>query len=118
VASTSGAASGNGVAGAGRPDLIERETQFAPGSQTAGQRPDALNALLPQEQRHTGAGSFAGSSAIEDDIAVPRNRVLVFLELFRNQVQGPANHVGVGFEIEGVAQVNNRNFMALVQHPL
>src|ERR1700680_312418 len=98
VAFTGAGRSGNGVSGACRRGLIERETHFAPGSQASGQRPDALDALSSQEQRHTGAGGFAGSTAIEDDVAIPRNRVLVFLEVFRNQVQGPRNYVGGALE--------------------
>src|SRR4029077_9345598 len=98
--------------------LIERESHFAPCGQTSSQRPDALHALPSQKQRHTGAGSFAGSTAIEDDVAVPGNCVRVFREVFRNQMQSAWNHIGVGFEVDGVAQIDNRDFMALVQHLL
>jgi len=45
-------------------------TALAPGGQATLKRADALDALLPEEQRHTGAGGFVGSSTVEDDLAI------------------------------------------------
>jgi hypothetical protein len=33
---------------------------------------DAFDAFFSEEQRHTGAGGFVGSSTVEDDFAVER----------------------------------------------
>ena len=43
---------------------------FAPGFEAAFQRANARNALFSEEERHTGAGSFVWSSAVEDDFAI------------------------------------------------
>ena len=50
----------------------ERVATVAPCAEAALQRPNALDALLPEEERHTGAGGFVGSSAKENDFAVAR----------------------------------------------
>lgn len=43
------------------------------------QGPDAGNALFSKEQRHTGAGGFVWSSAVEDDFAIVGQTVAVVL---------------------------------------
>jgi len=60
---------------------------LAPGIEPAGERADALNASPPQQQRHTGAGSFAGSSTVKDDLAVARDFLMALLEFFRAHVE-------------------------------
>ena len=43
---------------------------FAPGFEAAFQRANARDALFSEEERHTGAGGFVWSSAVEDDFAI------------------------------------------------
>src|SRR4029077_4384323 len=50
----------------------QRIATFAPGIQTTLQGADAFDAFFSEEQRHTGAGGFVGSSTVEDDFAVER----------------------------------------------
>ena len=53
--------------------------KVAPGVESALKRADASDALLLQEQRHTGAGGFVGSSTVEDDFAIVGKAIAVFL---------------------------------------
>jgi hypothetical protein len=78
-------------------DGDERVAAFAPGVQAAFQRPNALDAFLPEEQRHTGAGGFVWSSAVEDDFAVTRQTVVLLFQLLG---------------VHGMAQVNDYQFFA------
>ena len=50
--------------------FIQRIAEFAPRRETTGQWPHAQDPLPSQEQRHTGAGGFARSSAVENDVPV------------------------------------------------
>src|SRR6266571_3374132 len=52
----------------------KRVAAFAPGIQAALQRADTLDAILPEEQRHTGASGLVWSSTIEDYLAVACER--------------------------------------------
>jgi hypothetical protein len=45
---------------------------FAPGFEAAFEGANAFDALFSEEKRHTGAGGFVWSSAIEDDFAIAR----------------------------------------------
>src|SRR5215467_3335428 len=60
-------------------NAAERIALLAPGVQPTLERPNFLNALLPQEQRHTGTGGFVGSSTVEDHFAVARQPVVSLL---------------------------------------
>jgi hypothetical protein len=50
----------------------QRIAAFAPGVEAALQGADAFDAFFSEEQRHTGAGGFVGSSTVENDFAVER----------------------------------------------
>src|SRR5262249_18437390 len=87
----------------------------APSLQSALQRPDALDAIFSEEQRHTGAGSFVGSSTVQNDFAIEQQTAIAFLQLFGLHVQSTWNHLGLGFEVYGVAQINNRNLLTGIE---
>jgi hypothetical protein len=52
---------------------LRGKTEVTPGFETARQRANALNSRFLQLKRHTGAGSFVWSSAIEDNLLISRN---------------------------------------------
>jgi len=93
-------------------DGIERVATFAPGIQTALQRANPLDAIPSEEQRHTGAGGFVWSSAIENYFAFARQTVVLLLQLLRVHAEGSGNGLRVGFEFHRVAQVNDDQFFA------
>ena len=58
---------------------LQLVAQVAPGIESALKRADASDALLLEEQRHTGAGGFVWSSTVEDDFAIAGKAIAVFL---------------------------------------
>ena len=76
---------------------------FSPGFQAAFERANTRDALLSEEERHTGAGGFVWSSAIENDFAIAGQAVVFLFELLGVHAEGAGNGLGVGFEIHGVA---------------
>lgn len=75
---------------------------FAPGFEAAFEGADTLDALFSEEERHTGAGSFVWSSAVENDFAIAGQTVVFFFELLGIHAEGAGNGFGVGFEIHGM----------------
>ena len=65
--------------GDGRGEIVDRVAEVAPAVEAALQRTDANDAPLSQQQRHTGAGGFVWSSTVEDDFAIVRKTIAVFL---------------------------------------
>jgi hypothetical protein len=98
----------------GECDGGEREAALAPGVEATLQGADALDAVFSEEQRHTGAGGFVWSSAIENDLAVARESVVFFFQLLGIHAEGAGNGFGIGFEIHGMAQVHDDEFFASV----
>ncbi len=90
----------------------QRVAGLAPCTQTALQGPDALDSILSEQQRHTGAGRFVRSSAVQNHFAVPRETVALFLELLGLHVQRSGNRLGLSFEIERMAQINNSDMFS------
>ena len=76
---------------------------FAPGFQAAFERANTGDALFSEEERHTGAGGFVWSSAIENDFAIAGQAIVFLFELLGVHTEGAGNGFGVGFEIHGVA---------------
>src|SRR5690242_20903514 len=69
----------------------QRKAAVAPGVQAALQGPDALDAIFFEEQRHTGAGGFVGSSTVKHHFAVARQPVVLFFQLFGLEMQCAGN---------------------------
>ena len=69
-----------------------------PAGEPSGERADARDALPSQKQRHTGAGGFVRSSAVEDDVAVAKNFLLAFLELVGVEAERAGNRQRVSVE--------------------
>src|SRR5258708_20852948 len=68
-------------------DLLYRVASFAPGGQTSSDD-EGAEAVLSEYQRHTGAGSFALSSAIDVDVFVLGESFQFFGELVRFHSDG------------------------------
>jgi hypothetical protein len=89
-------------------------TTFAPGIEAALQRTNALDAFFSEEQRHTGARGFVGSSTVQNDFTVERQRVVFFFKVFRVHPECAGDGFGIGFEIYGMAKVDDDEFLASV----
>lgn len=83
--------------------LFHREATFTPGIETAQQRAYAGYPLAFEQQRHTGASGFAGSSAVEHDVAVAGNFQVALLDFLGAQVYGAGHFRLVGLEFHGMA---------------
>src|SRR6266566_4995681 len=93
----------------------KRVAAFAPGIQAALQRADTLDAILPEEQRHTGASGLVWSSTIEDYLAVAGQKVVLLFQLLGVHAEGAGNGLRVGFKVHRVAQIDNDQFFAGVE---
>jgi hypothetical protein len=80
----------------------ERIASFTPGVQPALQRADASNALIPEQERHTGARGLVGSSAVKDDVAIAREPIILLLQLIGVHSECAWNRLRVGLEIDGM----------------
>jgi len=96
-------------------DSIEWIATFAPGIQAALQRPNPRDAVLSEEQRHTGAGGFVWSSTVEDYLAIVRQPVALLLQLLGVHAERARDGFRIGFEVHRVAQVDNDQFFASVE---
>ncbi len=94
---------------------LQRVALLAPFFQAALQRADALNAFFPEKQRHTGAGGFVWSSTVEDDVAIARQALVVFLEFASIHAKGAGDGLRLRFEVHGVAQVHDGDLFLRVQ---
>jgi hypothetical protein len=98
----------------GECDGGEGEAAFPPSVEAALQGADAFDAVFSEEQRHTGAGGFVWSSAVENDLAIARETVVFFFQFLGVHAEGAGNCFGIRFEIHGMAQVHDDEFFASV----
>ena len=84
-------------------DGDERVAALAPGIQTALQWADALDAILPEEQRHTGAGGFVRSSTVENYFAVAGQKVILLFQFLGVHAESAGNGFRVSFEVHRMA---------------
>jgi len=61
---------------------------FSPGVEAAGERANTLHTAAFEQEGHTGARRFVGSSAVEDDLAVARNLLVSIFELLESDDPG------------------------------
>src|SRR5262249_26902574 len=73
------------------------------------------DALFFEEQRHTGAGGFVWSSTVEDDFAIVRKAIAVFLQFLSVNAEGARDGFRVGLKIDRVAQVDDDDFFAAIE---
>lgn len=89
--------------------------EVLPSVEAALKRPHALDPELLKLQRHTGAGGFVGSSAVEDNFLVERQSACAFSHLFRQHTNGAGQHARVADRVESVAQVNDDDPLARIE---
>ena len=93
---------------------VERVAAFAPSLQTALQRPNPLDAILPEEQRHTGAGSFVWSSAIENDFAVAWQTVILLLQIRGIHAKSAGNGMRVGLKVHRMPKIDDHQVLSRI----
>src|SRR5882672_12717169 len=92
----------------------QRKAARTPSIQSALQRPNAPHAFVPQEQRHTGAGGFVWSSTVKNDVAVPRQTIILVFQLFRVHAKCARDGVRVSLKVHRMPQVHYYQFFARV----
>src|SRR5882762_10746460 len=85
----------------------QRKAARTPGIQSALQRPNAPHAFVPQEQRHTGAGGFVWSSTVKNDVAVPRQTIILVFQVFCVHAESAWNRMRISLKIHRMPQVND-----------
>jgi hypothetical protein len=91
---------------------LDGESKSFPLFKSSLKGPDSGDPLPAEQQRHTGAGGFVGSGAIEHNVPVPWDGSLELLELFRLQSQCTREPGVVGYKLARVAQVNNEDLLS------
>jgi hypothetical protein len=94
-------------------DAVDRKAMLQPAIQPTRERPNAMNTPSLQHQRHTGAGGFVGSAAIEDDFSVARNFVVSLVEFLEAHDLGPTDLAGIHFDFDRGSQIVNRHLLIL-----
>ena len=79
--------------------LFQRVAALPPSIKPTQQRAYASDPLASEEQRHTGAGGFAGSGAVEHDVPVAWNFQVALLDVLGVQMYGTGYHHVVGVEL-------------------
>ena len=85
----------------------EREIVREPGVDSAFERANPGDSLGSKQQRHTGAGRFVGSRAVENDVAIPGNLAVALFDLFHRYTKRARDHLRKCLDIHGLAQVND-----------
>src|SRR5713226_6314279 len=86
---------------------LNRVSLGEPTGVAAGQWNDAGDPESSQSQRHTGAGGFVWSSAVEDDVPVARNLLVLGVQILRREAQRSGNLGATGVEFRVVAQIQD-----------
>lgn len=89
--------------------------ELLPFVETAQQRTNVSDTVLAELQRHTGAGSFVGSSAEQHDFAVPSDFTVPAFQLFGRDLQRSGQRPRIGEHIERMTQVNDNNALTGLQ---
>lgn len=96
--------------------LLKRKPQLSPPLQTTFQGSDSLHPAVLQSQRHTGAGSFVGSTTVKDDVAVPRQPFVGSVYLIQRHHSGPRYNHPLPLDLGGMSKVGDHDFFPTVQH--
>jgi hypothetical protein len=96
---------GSGFAESPNPDrlLLQRVAALPPGFKSPQQRAHAGYSLAFEQERHTGARGFAGSTTVEHDVAVAGNFQVTLLDFLGVHVYGSGYLGVVSLELNGMA---------------
>src|SRR5688572_22614738 len=75
----------------GGQDRFDREPAVVPRAEAAFERPDSRDPPPSQRQRHPGARRFVWSGAVENDVPIPRDVVMLLLQLLGGDPQRAVN---------------------------
>jgi hypothetical protein len=85
----------------------EREIVREPSVDPAFERANSDDSFGSQQQRHTGAGRFVGSRAVENDVAIPGNLSVALFDLFHSYTKRTRDRLRKRLDIHGLAQVHD-----------
>ena len=91
--------------------LGQRVAQFLPLAKSTVQRTHPLNAQFLQLLRHTGAGRFARSRAVEDDLLVLGQLIGVAGDVVGQNADGAGQRPRIGERIERMPQVEDHQLL-------
>jgi len=95
-------------------DLLDRVPPLHPRVQPAEERAYARDPSLFELQRHPGAGRLVWSSAVQDDVPIPRNLDVPIFDLFGSQSQGARDLERISFNRNPIAQIDNHHGKAAI----
>jgi hypothetical protein len=98
--------------GLGKGDSDEWETFFAPRVEAALEWANAFDAVLSEEQRHTGAGGFVRSSTVENHFTIAGQAVILLLKLASVHAKSAGDGFRVGLEVHGMPQIDDDEILA------
>jgi len=82
-------------------------TERAPSFEAAFERPDLLEPGIPQLKRHTGAGGFVGSSAVEDHFLIARNLVCPAAQFVGTHQYRPRHLEAIALHFKRMSKINH-----------
>lgn len=97
---------------------VQRIAALTPRFEAALERPDALDAVFSEEERHTGARGFVGSSTVENDFAIAGKAIVFLFQLLGIHSKCAGDDFGLGFEIHGMPQVDDDELLAVIDFSL
>ena len=95
-----------------RRHVLQRIAKLAPPVEASLQRPDVLHAFISEQQRHTGAGSFVGSSTVENHLAVAWQAFVFLLEFAGVHAESSGDRFRVGLEVDRMPEIDDRKRLA------
>src|SRR4029450_4813329 len=99
-------------------DRLNRKLQLHPAGHTSLERSHASNAAASEPERLTGAGGFVWSGAVQAQVPIAGNLGQVRVELLGWDPPAPGNGIGHGGNVERRSQIDDRNVLSGIEHPL
>src|SRR5712671_1806121 len=93
----------------------QRVAAFAPRVEPTLQWADTANPLFPQQERHTGARRFVGSSTVQDDVAIAWQLIIFLSKILGIHPERARYRLGIRLEVDGMPQVDDHHFLAGIQ---
>src|ERR1700761_3983177 len=98
--------------------LLQGKAEFFPLVEAAQQGPYAVDSVLAQLHGHFGCRCFAGTGAIEDDVAVTGNLTRTLHELLGREADCAGQNARIRQIVQRMTQVDDERVLARVQHAL
>ena len=75
-----------------------------------------MNSTALEHQCHPGTGSFVGSVAVEDDLAISGYLAVSFVDLLQADDLSPHDLLGIGVDRESIPQIEESHRFACIEH--